>query len=184
MVSKLNVILFLFLMSASHAAAGPSPEDMDYSISRTERMDTEVRNGYRFDFIRPIKPNFDIPGGQNASWYGDELIVVRKIGSGEVVYARSLKSDNVEILSDGLSDDYLVMREYSGGSCCFWISAFRTKPSFELILMHNNDYFDMSNVINGEHTIELHRDPFIQIGGGAHPEYNPKLFDLKTGRWK
>ncbi len=50
--------------------------------------------------------------------------------------------------------------------------------------MHNNDYFDMPKVINGEHTIELHRDPSIQIRGGAHPEYTPKLFNLNTGRWE
>ena len=175
----------VFILICSSAIAGPSPEDMDYSVSRPLSVETTVRGGYRFDIIRPVSPHFDVPNGEVASWYRDELLVVRNIASTEVVFSRSLKSEIVKFEMNGLSEDYLVFTEWSGGmSCCLLISAFEVTPEFKVILdRHNNDYFDGTKLVIGPAKLELHRDPFIQIGKGSHPEYNPKIYNLQNKKW-
>lgn len=166
-------------------AAGPSYEDMEYNISRPLTVKTTVKGDYRFDIILPAKPNFDVPDGQNSSWYGDEMLVVRKVDTSEIIYSRSLMSENVRIVTDGLAEEFIIMREWSGGmSCCLWITSFRTAPKFEVILRHNNDHFDSTQIVAGPGLLELHRNPTMQMGGSAHPEYRPRLFDLGLGSWR
>ena len=176
------------ILICSSAIAGPSAEDMDYSVSRPLSVETTVRGGYRFDIIRPAKPHFNVPDGENSSWYSDELLVVRDIASTDVVFSRSLKSENVEFLKDGLSDDYLVLKEWSGGaSCCLLITGFRVKPDFKLLLdRHNNDFFDRTQVISSVTELELHRDREGDLYPSSHSKlkYRPSVFDLKTASWK
>ena len=84
-----------------------------------------------------------------------------------------------------LSDDYVVLREHSGGdSCCLIIHAFQTKPKFKKILEHNNKNFDMTEVIQGEHTIELHKEPFFSVGSSAELKYNASIYNLKENDWE
>ena len=87
--------------------------------------------------------------------------------------------------SKKLSNDYVVIREHTGGaSCCFIVHAFQTKPTFKKLLEHNNDFFDMTEVIHGEHTLELHKEPLFSVGSSAHPKYNPGIFNLKNNDWE
>ena len=161
------------ILICSSAMAGPSAEDMDYSVSRPLSVETTVRGDYRFDLIRPTKPHSNVPNGENSSWYSDELLVVREIASTEIVFSRSLKSENVEFQDNGLLDEYLVFTEWSGGaSCCLLVSAFAVTPEFKVLLdRHNNDFFDRTQVIQSPTTLELHRDR----EGASYPLSHSKL---------
>ena len=109
----------------------------------------------------------------------------------EFLNAQPLRSSSVRFLnkskSNKLSDDFVVMREHTGGtSCCFIIHAFQTTPKFKKILTHNNDFFDMTEVIQGEHILELHKEPFFLIGPFSHAglKYNPSIYNLKKNDWE
>ena len=143
--ASLSAVMSLFLFAISSTAiAGPSAEDMNYSIVRPLRVITKASNNIRFDIIAPETPHMDVAGGENASWYSDELLIVRQLDNGKVLYSRELKSENVEFLGTGrLFDDFVVIQEWSGGSsCCLLISAFQTLPKFKILLeQHDNDFF-------------------------------------------
>jgi len=168
----------LSLILPFHVFAGPSAEYLDYSVVRPLVVTTKISNGLRFDVITPQSLPFkESPQKRyyEAGWYGDELLIVKEVKTGELLHAQPLKSSSIMFLegshSKKLSGDYVVLREHSGGaSCCLIIHAFRTKPKFKKILEHNNEYFDMSEVIHGEHTLELHKEPFFSIGSSAHPK--------------
>ena len=83
----ISLILFTF---SNTAIAGPSAEDMDYSIVRPLRVMTKASNNIRFDINAPETPHMDVAGGENASWYSDELLIVRKIDNGKIlIFARA-----------------------------------------------------------------------------------------------
>ena len=182
----------LSLILPFHVFAGPSAEYLDYSVVRPLVVTTKISNGLRFDVITPQSfPFKDLPQNRyyEAGWYADELLVIRVINTGELVHVQTLKSSSIKFLrgsgSKKLSDDYVVLREHSGGvSCCLIIHAFQTKPKFKKVLEHNNEYFDMTEVIHGEHTLELHKEPFFSGGSSAHPDYNASIFDLKENDWE
>ena len=149
--------------------AEPSAKYIDYSVVRPLVVTTKISNSLRFDVITSQSfPFTDLPQKRyyEAGWYSDELLIVRVIKTGELLHAQPLKSSSIMFLEGSntkkLSDDYVVLREHSGGaSCCLIIHAFQTKPEFKKILEHNNEYFDMGEVIHGEHTLELHKEPFF-----------------------
>jgi hypothetical protein len=150
---------------------------------------TKASNNIRFDIIAPETPHMDVAGGENASWYSDELLIVRKIDNGKILYSRELKSENVEFLGTGrLSDDFVVIKEWSGGiSCCLLISAFQTLPRFKILLeQHNNDFFDGTEIIAGPAKLELHRMDEDAPYPASHSElqYSPAFFDLRRGNWE
>tara|TARA_A100001011_G_scaffold22931_1_gene22931 strand:+ start:316 stop:891 length:576 start_codon:yes stop_codon:yes gene_type:complete len=180
-------ILAASLMLAAPAKAGPSAEDLDYRVIRPLVVTTKISNGLRFDVITP--KSFALEDRQEAGWYSDELLIVRVVKTGELLHAQPLKSSGIEFLkgakSKKLSNDYVVIREHTGGaSCCFIIHAFQTTPKFKKLLEHNNDFFDMTEVIHGEHTLELHKEPLFSVGSSAHPQYNPGIFKLKKNGWE
>tara|TARA_R110000824_G_scaffold337080_1_gene523559 strand:+ start:542 stop:1027 length:486 start_codon:yes stop_codon:yes gene_type:complete len=160
---------------------------MDYSVSRPLIVEGTVRGAYRFDIIRPATWD-NLPNGNSPEWYSDELLVVRNIASAEVVFSRSLKSGTVEFLVDGLSNNYIVFTEWSGGSsCCLLVSAFEVTENFKVLLdRHNNDFFDKTTIIiNGTDRLQLHRD-LVQDPDQPHSmlKNQPSVFDLKMGKWK
>ncbi len=185
-LGKFIRILSLSLVLPMHVFAGPSAEDLDYGVIRPLVVTTKISNGLRFDVITP--KSFALEDRQEAGWYSDELLVVRVIKTGELLHAQPLKSSGIEFLkgakSKKLSNDYVVIREHTGGaSCCFIVHAFQTKPKFKKLLEHNNDFFDVTEVIHGEHTLELHKEPLFSVGSSAHPKYNPGIFNLKKNDW-
>ena len=140
-------VLMMGLIITTDTKAGPSLEVMDYSIKRDATISTFVRGPYRFDVILPSNPNFDIHGGMNSSWYGDETLIVREIITGEIVYSRSLSSEHIRFIEYGLSENYAVMTEWSGGmSCCLMVYAFKVNEGFQLILKYNNLKFDATDL--------------------------------------
>ena len=186
-LGKFIRILSLSLVLPIQVFAGPSTEDLDYSIIRPLVVTTKISNGLRFDVITP--KSFALRDRQEAGWYSDELLIVRVVKTGELLHAQPLKSSGIEFLkgakSKKLSNDYVVIREHTGGaSCCFIIHAFQTKPNFRKLLEYNNEYFDMTEVIHGEHTLELHKEPFFSMGASAFPNYNPNIFNLKENDWE
>ena len=186
-LGKFIRILSLSLVLPIQVFAGPSAEDLDYSVIRPLVVTTKISNGLRFDVITP--KSFALEDRQEAGWYSDELLVVRVIKTGELLHAQPLKSSGIEFLkgakSKKLSNDYVVIREHTGGaSCCFIVHAFQTKPAFKKLLEHNNDFFDMTEVIHGEHTLELHKKPLFSVGSSTHPKYNPGIFNLKKNGWE
>ena len=180
------------LMLPFQTFAESSAKYLDYSVVRPLVVTTRISNGLRFDVITVQSfPFKDLPKNRyyEAGWYDDELLVVRALKTGELLHAQLLKSSSVMFLvgseSRKLSDDYVVLREHSGGaSCCLIIHAFQTKPKFEKVLEHNNEYFDMTEVIHGEHTLELHKEPFFSGGSSAHPKYNASIFNLRENDWE
>ena len=185
-------LLAVELVLPSRIFAEQATKYLDYSVVRPLVVTTRISNGLRFDVITPQSfPFEDLPKDRyyEASWYDDELLVVRAVKTGELIHAQPLKSSSVMFLegsdSRKLSDDYVVLREHSGGaSCCLIIHAFQTKPKFEKVLEHNNEYFDMTEVVHGEHTLELHKEPFFSGGSSAYPEYNASIFNLKENDWE
>jgi hypothetical protein len=177
----IGLLIIAGVTNQSHA--GPSPEEMDYSVERPLKVQTVVRGDFRFDVITPKSPQMDVPGGQVSSWYLDELFVVRKLVDGEVVHSLSLRSENVKFVTEGLNDHFIILKEWSGGiSCCDWIHVFRADSSFEVILSHNNFGFDANKIIHDENTLLLHREPLISIGK-PNSIFNPKKFDLRSREW-
>ena len=182
----------LSLILPFHVFAGPSAEYLDYSVVRPLVVTTKISNGLRFDVITPQSLPFkESPQKRyyEAGWYGDELLIVKEVKTGELLHAQPLKSSSIMFLegshSKKLSGDYVVLREHSGGaSCCLIIHAFQTRPKFKKILEHNNEYFDMNEVIHGEHTLELHKEPFFSVGSSAQPEYSAGIFNLKENDWE
>ena len=186
-LGKFIRILSLSLVLPIQVFAGPSAEDLDYSVIRPLVVTTKISNGLRFDVITP--KSFSLEDRQEAGWYSDELLIVRVIKTGELLHAQPLKSSGIKFLkgtkSNKLSNDYVVIREHTGGaSCCFIIHVFQTKPKFKKLLEHNNEYFDMTEVIHGEHTLELRKKPLFSVGSSAHPKYNPGIFNLKKKDWE
>ena len=182
-------ILSLSLVLPMQVFAGPSAEDLDYGVIRPLVVTTRISNGLRFDVITP--KSFALEDRQEAGWYSDELLIVRVVKTGELLHAQPLKSSGIEFLkgakSKKLSNDYVVIREHTGGaSCCFIVHAFQTKPKFKKILTHNNDFFDMTEVIQGEHILELHKEPFFLIGPFSHAglKYNATIYNLKKNDWE
>ena len=153
--------------------AEPVAEYLDYSVVRPLSVTTKISNGLRFDVITPQSLPFkDVPQNRyyEAGWYRDELLVVRVVKTGELLHAQALKSNSIMFLegsnSKKLSDDYVVLREHSGGaSCCLIIHAFQTKPKFKKVLEHDNKYFDMTEVINGTHTLPVHMKQLLDTYG-------------------
>ena len=185
-------LFVLSLSQPSHVFSEPSAEYLDYNVVRTLLVTTKISNGLRFDVITPqTLPFEDLPQNRSyeAAWYSDELLVVRTVKTGKLLHAQTLKSSSIMFLegfnSKKLSDDYVVLREHSGGaSCCLIIHAFQTKPKFKKILEHNNKNFDMTEVIQGEHTIELHKEPFFSVGSSAELKYNASIYNLKENDWE
>ena len=181
------ISLILFAISIT-AIAGPSAEDIDYSVARPLRVMTKVSNNIRFDIITPEAPHLNVDGGENASWYSDELLIVRQLDNGKILYSRELKSEKVEFIGTGrLSDDFVVIKEWSGGgSCCYLITAFQTLPTFKILLEHNNDFFDRTEIIAGREKLELHRLTEHATYPSSHSElpYTPSIFDLRRGKWE
>ena len=180
-------ILSLLLALPIQVFAGPSAEDLDYGVIRPLVVTTKITNGLRFDVITP--KSFALKDRQEAGWYSDELLIVRVVKTGELLHAQPLKSSSIKFLegskSKKISNDYVVIREHTGGaSCCFIIHAFQTKPKFKKLLEHNNDFFDVTEVIHGEHTLELHKEPLFSVGSSAHPKYSPGIFNLKKNDWE
>ena len=183
----LLIILFLSTSIQANSFAGPSAEDLDYGVIRPLIVTTRLSNGLRFDVITP--KSFTLKDRQEARWYSDNLLIVRVIKTGELLHAQPLKSNSIKFLEgsapQNLSSDYVVIREHTGGaSCCFIIHAFQTKDKFKKLLEHNNDFFDMTEVIHGEHTLELHKEPFFSVGSSAQPEYSAGIFNLKENDWE
>jgi len=187
-LSQMAAVFAVLAMSIAPqtASAGPSSEDMDYSVTRPLKVVTKVSNGIRFDVITPLA-HTNVEGGQDSFWYTDELIVIRDLKTGKVLHAEHPASGNVTFVkSKKLSSDYVVIREWSGGaSCCLIIHAYQTRPEFKKVLEHNNDFFDRTELVVGETTLELHKEPAINFGPSSHSQlkYNPAKFDLKTGKW-
>ena len=74
-----------------------------------------------------------------------------------------------------------VLVQFSAG----WCGNCRImKPKFKKILEHNNKNFDMTEVIQGEHTIELHKEPFFSVGSSAELKYNASIYNLKENDWE
>jgi hypothetical protein len=182
-----TIALALFVFSSS-ALAGPSPEDIDYSPIRPLRVMTKVSNNIRFDIIIPEAPYELVAGGVEASYYSDEILIVRQIDSGKILYSRQLKSASVKFIgADKLAENYVVMREWSGGaSCCLLITAFQTSPEFKIILEHNNDFFDMTEIVAGPEKLELFRSDENTPYPASHSalRYVPSYFDLSQGKWE
>ena len=180
------------LMLPFQTFADSSVKYLDYSVVRPLEITTKISNGLRFDLITSQTTPFkDLPQNRyyQAGWYGDELLVVRMVKTGELLHAQPLKSSSIMFMegsnSKKLSDDYVVLREHSGGaSCCLIIHAFQTAPNFKKVLEHNNKYFDMTEVIHGGHMLELHKEPFFSGGSSAPPEYNAAIFNLKENGWE
>ena len=130
------------LSQPSHVFSEPSAEYLDYNVVRTLLVTTKISNGLRFDVITPqTLPFEDLPQKRNyeAAWYSDELLIVRVVKTGELLHAQPLKSSAIKFLkgtkSNKLSNDYVVIREHTGGaSCCFIVHAFQTKPKFKKLL--------------------------------------------------
>jgi hypothetical protein len=152
-------------------------------------MVTKVSNNIRFDIITPKDAIARVAGGEEASWYSDELVIVRQLDNGKILYSRELKSANVEFSGAGLlSDDFVVLEEWSGGgSCCLLITAFQTLPKFKVILeQHNNDFFDRTEIVAGPEKLELHRSDEDAPYPASHSQlqYSPAFFDLRRGKWE
>jgi len=190
-------LVVLNLLLPSQSWAGPSLKDleMEYEFQRPLKVDSKMSNEFRFDIVTP-KDVESILGNDifasNSSGYGDQYLIVwppineAEDWPSEPVYIKRLKSWSAEFLENGpLSEDYIIIREWSGGtSCCFIIHAFQTKPEFKKLIEHNNDFFDRSTIPAGEHEIELHENPLSYPSSHALLKYNPRLFNLKTMEWK
>jgi hypothetical protein len=181
------IALAASLAAVGQASAGPSPEDMDYSVNRPLTVATTVKGQYRFDVIGPAKPELNVPNGENSSWYSDEILIVRKIATNEVMLSRGLKSVQVNFMSDGLSDEFMVMTEWSGGaSCCLLVSAFRLTDEFEIVLdRHNNKQFDEVFIIAGKNKIKIYKETMEKIDNKpkSKQNYSPRIFNLNSGEW-
>jgi hypothetical protein len=179
-------VAIALIVFATPTWAGPSPEDMNYSIDRPLKIITKVSNGTRFDLILPTEPF--LKNHNMASWYQDQLLVIRDVKSGQVQHTQTLKSDNVTFVSDKqLSSDFVVISEWSGGaSCCLIVHVYQTKPSFEKLLEHNNDFFDSTDLVAGPNKLELYKKPwrFKYPASHAQLKYTPRIFDLRLGLWQ
>ena len=178
-------LVSLVLISIT-AYAGP----IESECQRPENnVKTKIINGLRFDlFGRKAGILMD---SQKCNWDDGNFLKVTVVKTDELLHAQPLRSSSVRFLnkskSNKLSDDFVVMREHTGGaSCCFIIHAFQTKPKFKKILTHNNDFFDMTEVIQGEHILELHKEPFFLIGPFSHAglKYNATIYNLKKNDWE
>ena len=197
MLRRITVGLVLTLLMVLPAMGGPSLKDseMEYEFQRPLKVVSKMSNEFRFDIVTP-KASETILGkdsfASNSSWYGDEYLIVwppfNEAGDwpSEPVYIKRLRTSSTEFVKNGpLSEDYVVIRESSGGaSCCFIIHAFQTKPEFKKLIEHNNDFFDRSTIPAVEHEIELHKNPLSYPSSHALLKYNPRLFNLKTLEWK
>ena len=189
------VILPLLLPNQSWAGPSLKDIDMEYEFERPLKVVSKIHNGFRFEIVTP-KESEKILGkdfyASNSSWYGDQYLIVwpplneAEDWPNEPVYIKRLKSHSVNFVNNGpLSENFVVIREWSGGgSCCFIIQAFQTEPKFKKLIEHNNDFFDETTIPVGEHEIELHKAPLSYPSSHVELKYNPRLFNLKTLEWK
>jgi len=193
----LGTLALLNLLFPNHSWAGPSLKDItfEYEFQRPLKVVSKMSNGFRFDIVTPKDPQRRLGkdyDNSNSSRYGDEYLIVwpplneAEDWPSEPVYIKRLRSEGVKFISNGpLSDDYVVIREWDGGgSCCFIIQAFQTKPKFKKLIEHNNDFFDGTTIPVGKYEIELHKDPPPNPSSHAALKYTPRLFNLKKGEWK
>ena len=176
--------------------AGPSLSDvqMEYDFPRPLTVVSKDSNGYRFDIVTPKKPNVVLGKdyyASNSSWYGDRYLIVwpplnnADDWPSKPVHIKRLKSYAVEFIKNGpLSEDYVLIREQTGGrSCCSIIHAYRTSPKFKKLIAHNNDFFDGSVIPASEHEIELHDNRKPYTSSHVQLKYHPRKFNLKTLAW-
>jgi len=195
---KILMTLFLLcLLLPNQAWAGPSyqEDEMEYGFSRPLKVVSKMSNGFRFDIVTP-EQSVKVLGSDvyysDSSNYGDTYLVAwppiddTGIMRRESVYITRLRSDDVHFIDNGpLADDYIIIREWSGGaSCCSIVHAFQTKPEFKKLIEHDNDFFDMPTIPIGEHEIELHENPESYPSSHSQLKYNPKVFDLRKQEWK
>jgi hypothetical protein len=149
---------------------------------------SKISNGIRFDVITPVDSANILEHGEETSWYSDELFIVRSLDTLEILHARATDSDDwIEFVeSDLLSDDYVIVKEWSGGfSCCEIVHAYQTKPVFkEILIGYENGLFNVKVVSKNQ--IELHVYNEDGPNSDQYPKfwvYNPQVLDLRTGEW-
>ncbi|MBT5875758.1 MAG: hypothetical protein HOH43_20200 [Candidatus Latescibacteria bacterium] len=179
-------LVLVLITFAAPAWAGPSAENMDYSVVRPLKIFTKVSNGIRFDIVKPA--DTFLKNGDMADWYTDQVLIVRNVKSGQVLHSQTLKSDKVSfVIDERLSKDFIVIKEWSGGaSCCLIVHAYRTRPSFKKLLEHDNNFFDRTDLIAGSDRLVLYKESVFFIYPSSHSQlkYTPAVFNLRRNRWE
>jgi hypothetical protein len=184
-VATLSLCLIPF--QSGNAFAGPNTGDLNHTYPRPLKVESKISYGVRFDVITPKEPQTGLKYGEDSSWYSDELFIARSLETKEVLHAHaSGDGDWTEFVeSDLLSDDYVLVKEYSGGfTCCWIIYAFKTSPFKEILIGYSNYNFDVKIVSKNQ--IELHVFNDANPNTAYSPrfwKYNPQVFDLRTGKW-
>jgi hypothetical protein len=163
----------------------PIEHFVELTLEEQPQMSPEVSvhhsNDYRFVFTKRYHIDSDLPADTILEVFkGDEERPVEKYVSFTWV---------LDVIEDDLiSDDYVLLREWSGGaSCCWIIHAFQTKPGFKRLLNHGNDHFKPEKFVVGKDTLELY-DPDSEVYSGnsrshANLVYEPIHYDLRNERW-
>jgi len=158
---------------------GVAPDAGEETKSDPPEITSKTSNGYRFDIIVEKPKEF--------STATDTHLTVTLPGESQPYYDMQLATNHSTFVEDVLlSDDFVVVREWSGGaSCCLFIHIFSTKPYFRYLHRNNNDFFDKTKLVVGEDKLELHEWYGAEWKGGVHAglEYQPRVFDLRKGHW-
>ena len=153
-----------------------------------------MSNHYRFDILKPVDFYVKKPDGQTsgieAGNYQDQTLLVRSFkgnDNGTIIYSEPLGSPVADFdKTKLLHPDYVLMKSWTGGnSCCIGIGVFKTKPNFEVLLHHNNNFFDKTRIVVAPHQVELHKPPPDYVWPcHACTKYSPRVFDLKKKAWQ
>ena len=186
-VASLAIATF-FLTGETDTKGSPaisSNQSVEVTLEEQPQMPPEETvhhsNGFKFVFTKRYYIDSDLPA--------DTILEIFKGDAERAVERVVIDSWKVDVIDDDLlSKDFVVLREWNGGgSCCWFVQAFRTKPGFKRLLNHENDHFKPEKFVVGKDTLELY-DPDSEVyddTGRSHASlvYEPIHFDLRSERW-
>ena len=179
--------------SPSHPSKRSGKEsEFDYSHPRYLEVVTKVSNGIRFDIytrshdVYDFHPNKDVEGDHYFRDYEDMILVVRRVGEREVLYANAFgylggATSAKFIESDDLSEQFVIVQEWTGGaSCCYVHHVFTTAPEFKMLLERDTDSHVAEKPITGPDLFEIHSNEKPTYTSNSHVgyQYNPEVIDL------
>jgi hypothetical protein len=184
-----SLAIATFFLAGQTAPAVQPDNPIEHFVELTPeeqpQMSPEVSvhhsNDYRFVFTKRYHIDSDLPA--------DTILEISKGDAERPVERLVIDSWYVDVIEDvTLSKDFFVLRQWSGGaSCCWVVQAFRTKPSFKLVLNHENDHFKPDKFVVGKDTLELYNPDSDKYSdprrSHASLVYEPIHLDLRSEKW-